>query len=229
MLAQAVTTFVVRHAFSSRQTTARLTVPLEADALAPLVGGTLGRAKLGRALALAGKTTGLAARGGEPAELPVLVRRVADPVDPRVVADGRVERVHHNHFEPLVHGVLPNPVGVEHTKAAALASHTFFGNTPQVPRRLDLVHTRVFGLTVHNTLAHLLLPATPLDAHTVDAVPGLGLVTKTTGLVRAGGPGCPVNGRHLTVLPASDTLQETVKIRLLLARKLFQVLVGTHV
>merc|ERR1719375_3093275 len=37
----------------------------------------------------------------------------ADPVDPGVVTDGLVERVHHYHFVPLVHCVRSNPVGIQ--------------------------------------------------------------------------------------------------------------------
>ena len=29
-----------------------------------------------------------------------------EPVDARIIADGIVERIHHDHFEPLVHRVL---------------------------------------------------------------------------------------------------------------------------
>jgi len=71
-----------------------------------------GRANLGRALALAGKTTGLATGGCEPTHLPMLVSGLADPVDPWVVSYGRVVRVNHDHLIPLVHRILAHPVRV---------------------------------------------------------------------------------------------------------------------
>ena len=45
-------------------------------------------------------------RGSETAKLSVLVDRVAQPVDPRVVADRIVSHVHHDHLKVLVSRVL---------------------------------------------------------------------------------------------------------------------------
>jgi len=106
----------------------RLPVTTQADAFAPLVVGVLGRTELGGALALSCKAASLAAGRSESAQLSVLVCRLADPVDPWVVADGCVERVHHDDLVPLVHGVLADPIGVENPEAAALSAHALFGN-----------------------------------------------------------------------------------------------------
>merc|ERR1719181_896990 len=69
-------------------------------ALAPQLGllvllphSTHGRTNLGGGLALAEHTTRLLARAGHATHFTVLLRRVADPVHARVVADGLVHRV----------------------------------------------------------------------------------------------------------------------------------------
>ena len=71
-----------------------------------LVGPLVARAQLSRALALRQKATGLAASGGEAAELPVLHDGAAHPVDLGVARDGLVVRVDQDHLEVLVGGVL---------------------------------------------------------------------------------------------------------------------------
>merc|ERR1712087_631835 len=58
----------------------------------------------------------LAAGRGETTTFAVLVGGIADPVDTRVLADGLVERIHHNHLEETVARVLVNPVRVKHPK-----------------------------------------------------------------------------------------------------------------
>lgn len=55
------------------------------------------------------------------------------------------------------------------------------------------------------------------------------LVTETTGLVGAGRPRSTVADVELSVLPASNTEQETEDVRLLALVKLRDVLVGSHV
>lgn len=48
----------------------------------------------------------LAASRGEAAELAVLVHRVAEPVDPGVVAHGLVLHIHKDNLEVFVRGIL---------------------------------------------------------------------------------------------------------------------------
>jgi hypothetical protein len=57
-------------------------------------------------VALARDTTVLASGGGEATELAVLVNRVDDPVDPRVIADDLVVRVDEDDLVELVRRVL---------------------------------------------------------------------------------------------------------------------------
>ena len=60
--------------------------------------------------------------------------------------------VHHDHLIVLVHGVLVEPVGVEHAQGAAAARGALLGDRPQVARELQLLHTLVHGLAVADTL-----------------------------------------------------------------------------
>lgn len=75
--------------------TPRLAVPLEGEGVAALPGGAgRGTDEVVRAVALLAEAAVLAAGGRETAALPVLHHRLGDPLDARVVADGRVGRVH---------------------------------------------------------------------------------------------------------------------------------------
>lgn len=87
--------------------TARLSVPAEVERVATLPG--LAARSTNRVVvevALAGDATVLAAGSREATELAVLVDRVDDPVDPRVVTDHTVVGVNKNHFVELVCRVL---------------------------------------------------------------------------------------------------------------------------
>lgn len=53
-------------------------------------------------------------------------------------------------------------------------------------------------------------------------------VSKTSGLVRPGGLGCPVDTVELAVLPAPHSQQEAHDITLLLPVQLLHVLIGSH-
>ena len=72
------------------------------------------------------------------------------------------------------------------------------------------------------------LAASTTDANAVDAISLLGLVSKTTSLVRAGWAGSTVHGRHLPELPGTDTLEEAHHIGLLAVPKFTEVFVSSH-
>jgi hypothetical protein len=55
---------------------------------------------------LAAQTTVLLASRGETTELTVLVHRLAEPVDPWVIADSTVSNIHKDDLKVLVGGVL---------------------------------------------------------------------------------------------------------------------------
>lgn len=92
---------------------------------------------------------------------------------------------------------------------------------------LEVLNTLVAGLTVNDTLLVGALAATAADADAVNHVALLGLVTEATGLVRARGTRSAMDGRELTVLPASHAKQKAHHIRLLFLPKFLKVFVGT--
>merc|ERR1719359_862704 len=99
-----------------------LAVATEAHLLVLLPGRALRRPRLRREVRAAlVQATAVAARRRHAAELAVLHRRVADPVDARVVADRLVALVDHDHLVPAVARILANPVAVEDAEAADLA------------------------------------------------------------------------------------------------------------
>ena len=150
----------------------------------------------------------------------MLVSRVTDPVDARVVTDGSVEGVDEDDFKPLVSRVLSNPVGVEDTKGTTATADSGLSEGLEVSLRLLLVDTSVLGLTVVDTLGEKLLTITSLDLNTVDHVALLVLVAKTMSLVRTRTLSGSVDGRQLPELPSSQTEQEAHDVRLLLVPQL---------
>jgi hypothetical protein len=114
-----------------------------------------------------------------------LVDGVDDPADTRIVTDSLVRGVNEDDFVVLVGGILVDPVRVEHTEVAALATNTFLGGGTEGTLILQLVNTFVDRLTVSGTLGDRSLTTTTTDTDTVDNVTLLGLVAQTTSLVRA--------------------------------------------
>merc|ERR1719298_267350 len=201
----------------------------EADELVLLPGRTPGRARLrGEVRPALLEAAALAPGGGDAAHLAVLVGRVADPVDARVVPDGLVRLVDHDHLEPAVARVLPAPVAVEDAEAADLTPDALLGDAAEVPRRLHLVHARVARLPVHDALGDHLLAAAAADPRAEDHVPLLRLVPEHPRLLRAGRARAAADGRQLPVLPRTQTQQETHHVRLFLLPQLVQVLVRPH-
>ena len=122
-----------------------------------------------------------------------------------------------------------DPVGVEHTKVSTSLADTLFGLGPEGATELEVVDTSVTWLTVHLSLVDWALASSTAHLGAVDDVALLGLVSKTTGLVRAGWARRTVSGRQLTQLPGAYTQKETHHIRLLAVPKLAKVFVGSHV
>merc|ERR1719223_89995 len=85
--------------------------------------------------------------------LTVLVDRVYDPVDTRIISDCDVRRIDKYNFEVFICSILVDPVGVQHSQIHASSSCAFLCNTSQISCELQLVDTLVLRLTVHNTLS----------------------------------------------------------------------------
>lgn len=54
----------------------------------------------------------------------MLVDGLGDPLRVRVAPDGLMEGVDQDHFEKLVRGILPHPVGVQHSQSPAVTAST---------------------------------------------------------------------------------------------------------
>lgn len=173
-------------------------------------------------------TSGLLASGSKGTSLTVLVDGLSNPVVSGVVADSIVLGINKNNLKVLVGRVLVNPVRVQDTEVTSTTANTLLSSSTERSLVLKLSNTLVGGLTVGSTLVNRALAATSANANTVDDKALLGLVTETVSLIRAGGAGGTVNGLQLTVLPASDSENESQNVGLLLSVKLFKILVGTH-
>merc|ERR550537_1132663 len=207
-----------------------LPVAAQADLLVLLPRRALRRPRLRREVRAAlVQATAVAPGRRDTAELAVLHRRAADPVDARVVPDRLVALVDHDDLVPAVTRVLANPVRVQHAEARDLAPDALLGHGAEVPRALHLVHTRVARLTVHDALGDHLLAAAAADTAAEDGVALLGLVAEHARLLRAGRARAAADGRELAVLPGAQAQQEAHDIRLLLLPELVKVLVGAHV
>lgn len=79
-------------------------------------------------------------------EIPYLVHRLDDPVDPRIPSDSFVLRVYQDDLEVLVGRVLVDPVRVEDAEIGAFAPDSLFGRCTQRSLVLQLVDTLVRGL-----------------------------------------------------------------------------------
>lgn len=62
------------------------------------------------AVSLDSEATVLSASRGQTSSFTVLVNRVDNPVDARIISDGNMLRIHKDDFVVLVGGVLVNPV-----------------------------------------------------------------------------------------------------------------------
>lgn len=122
-------------------------------------------------------TTSLLGSSGKTTLLTVLVGRVADPVDTRIVADSLMLRIDKDHLKVLVGRILVDPVGVQDTKVSTTTSSTLLSDVTKRTLRLQVVDTLSTRLAVDNTLGVLSLTVTTTDADTVDDKSLLGLVT----------------------------------------------------
>ena len=124
----------------------------------------------------------------------MLLDGVHDPVDLGVASNGRMCNIHHDHLEVLIGGVLAHPIRVEDSESPESTTHSLLSDGLKIPLRLLLLdRTRALGLTIGTSLSDGALPATTPHGNPVDDEALLGLVSKTAGLVRSGGPGSTVD------------------------------------
>mmetsp|Transcript_45403 Transcript_45403/g.92753 ORF Transcript_45403/g.92753 Transcript_45403/m.92753 type:complete len:211 (+) Transcript_45403:170-802(+) len=206
-----------------------LTVSAHVLGVASLPSGSVGTTHgVVGAVTLDSESAVLLAGGGQASSLAVLVHGSHDPVDARVVANNHVGRIHADHLKVLIGSILVNPVGVEDSHVHGVSAGSLLGNSSEVTGVLQLVDTLVLGLSVHDTLVVGPLAATTTNSDAEHGVSLLGLVSKLVSLVGSGGTRHFLDLLALTVLPRSDTKEETQSVTLLLSPDLLKVLVGSH-
>ena len=190
--------------------------------------GRDGRADFVGADALVEHATRVAAGRRDAAQLAVLHRRLADPVDARVAADAVVRRVDHDALVVLVRRVLVDPVRVEQAQAAELAPGALLREVAVLALGLQVGDALVLRLTVGETLRHRLLAVSAADADAVDDEALLRLVAQAARLVRASRARGAVDGGQVAPLPVAHAQQEAQHVGLLLLVHLLHVLVAPH-
>jgi len=205
-----------------------MAVASEREGVLAQPGGATG-ASLGGGVAMAfAQSTRRLAGSSLATKLAMFLLSFADPLNPRITANGSVGGVDHDDFVVLVSGIFAHPVRVEHTKRPDLASHTLFCDGLERALEFHLVDTMMSGLAVGAALGDGLLAGTTADAHAVDDESLLGAITQTPSLLNSGWLRRAMNSGQLPVLPSSDAEEEPHDVRLLLAPQLVHVLVRPH-
>ncbi len=157
-------------------------------------------------MSLSSETSVFLACRGESTEFPVLVDRIADPVDSWVISDGGMCRVNQDYLKVLVSRILIEPVRIHNPESTQLSSCTLLCHRPLAALELELGNSLVSGLTIHDTLGNRPLATTSPNTDTVYHITLLGLVAQAASLVRASGVSDTNNGRKLAILPTSHPL-----------------------
>ena len=166
--------------------------------------------------------------GGETSEISFVVFLFTNPVDSWVNLDGFVSWVNADDLEEFVGGVLTNPVRVENSKVRALSTNLLLSDRSVGSGLLELSDTSMDWLTVDNTLMDGSLSSSSSDSNSVDDVSLLLLESEGSGLIQSGWSLDLVDNWKLSILPASDSKDESDDIRLLLSPELLKIFVCTH-
>ena len=179
-------------------------------------------------VSLLSETSVLLTGGGKSSKLSLVVLLIADPVDSGILSDGGVVWINADNLEEFVGGVLTNPVRVENSKVRALSTNLLLSNRSVGSGLLELSDTSMNWLTVDNTLMDGSLSSSSSDSNSVDDVSLLLLESEGSGLIQSGWSLDLVDNWKLSVLPASDSKDESDDIRLLLSPELLKIFVCTH-
>ena len=166
--------------------------------------------------------------GSKTSEFSFVVFFRDDPVDSWVLLDGVVIWVNADDLEEFVGGVLTNPVGVKNSHVGALSTNLLFSNRSVGSGFLELSNTSMDWLTIDDTLMDGSLSSTSSDSNSVDDVSLLLLESEGSGLIQSWWSLDLVDNWKLSVLPASDSEDESNDIRLLLSPELLKIFVCSH-
>ena len=190
--------------------------------------GSDGGSLLGSNGSLLEETSSLLTGSGLSSEFSVGHLSGADPVDARVVADSSVVGIDHDDFVEFVRSILSNPVGVEDSHVLASSTDLLFSDVSVGSSFLLLSDTEMHWFTINDTLMDCSLSSSSSDSASVDGVSLLLFESKSSGLVESRWSSNSVHDSELSVLPASNSEDESDNIRLLLSPKLLKVFVCTH-
>ena len=166
---------------------------------------------------LLSETSVLLTGGGKTSKLSLVVLLVTDPVDSWILLDGGVVWINADDLEEFVGGILSDPVRVEDSHVGALSTNLLLGNGSVGSSFLQLSDTLMDWLTIDDTLVDGSLSSSSSDSDSVDDVSLLGFETESSGLVESGRLLDLVDNWKLSVLPASNSHDESDDIRLLLS------------
>ena len=177
---------------------------------------------------LLSETSVLLTGGGKASEFSFVVLLGNDPVDSWVLPDGVVGWVNQYDLKEFVGGILTNPIRVEDSHVGASSTNLLLGNRSVRSSLLELGDTLMNWLTVNGTLMDGSLSSSSSDSDSVDDVSLLLLESDGSCLVESGWSASLVDDWELSVLPASNSHDESEDIRLFLSPQFLKVFVCTH-
>jgi len=173
-------------------------------------------------------TTILSTSRRETTQLTMLMYCLAYPVNSRVSSYCLVLRVHHDDFIVHVRWILAYPVRIQHTESTCQSTGPLLSFRSCSSLKFDLVDTFIPRFTVSCTLRHGSLAATTSQSNSIDDVPLLCSVPKSSGFIRTSRSRSSMYGSQVTQLPASYAKKKTQQIALFLLVKFLKILVCTH-
>ena len=152
--------------------------------------------------------------------------RSNDPVDSWVVSDGIVSGINENDFVIFVDTILTNPIAVQDSQSTESSTDSFFSLRSKVSGWLELVDTDGSGLTANDTSVYWSLSTSSSDSNSVDNIAVFGFVAEFSSLVGSSGMVNSSDDWKLSVLPGSDSHEESHDITLFLSPELFEIQIG---
>eukprot|EP00252_Welwitschia_mirabilis_P008389 TRINITY_DN2018_c0_g1_i2.p1 TRINITY_DN2018_c0_g1~~TRINITY_DN2018_c0_g1_i2.p1 ORF type:complete len:142 (+),score=0.67 TRINITY_DN2018_c0_g1_i2:426-851(+) len=121
-------------------------------------------------MALSSKTPVLLSSRCQSSQLPVLVHRIAYPVDSWIIADSIVKWIYKNYLIIFVCTILIDPVRIEDSEPSKLSSSPLLGHGSQIPLKFQLSDTLVLRFSINDTFRHWSLPASASYPHSVNHI-----------------------------------------------------------
>ena len=193
--------------------------------------GSSGRTSLGTigSVSLDSESSSLSSSGSKTSALSVLVGWVNNPVDSGIVSDDGVGWINKDDFIVLHGSILVYPVRVKNSQIGVLSSSLLLGNRLKVSLELQLVNSLMFRFTAYGSLRDWTFPSSSSNTTSNNDITLLGLVSKSVSLIGSGRSVDSGDLVGLSVLPGTDSQEESEDIRLLLSPQLFHILITTHI